>query len=163
MTVFQPNTCPSTVSWKHLPTISFCRLCVLAWPFSCPLEGNCLLPCSLGCSCPFPGCERCWTEWTPSVLASLCPGWTRATWWTWTSASGGCWMWTFTKDGCRDTWGQELESLFKRAESLEFQSWNNVNPFKNHFMYSRVLSWHWATFCATTTFHSLSFHFRLIQ
>lgn len=78
----------------------------------------CLLLWSLVGSCPFPGWERCWTEWAPSVVADLCPGWTRATWWIWTSASGGCWMWTFTNDGWRDTGGREIHSWYNIEDAL---------------------------------------------
>lgn len=120
------GTCPSTVSWKHLPTFPFWRMWVVAWPWPFPLACGCLLLCSLEYSCPFPGWERCWTEWAPSVVAGLCPGWTRATWWIWTSASGGCWMWTLTKDGWRDAGEEEIQSLHSIVDSLQCQNLNRL-------------------------------------
>lgn len=111
-------TCPSTVSWKHLPTCPFCRWCGLTWPWLFPLVCGCRLLCSVDDSCALPGWERCWTECAPSVVASLWPGWTRATWWILTVASGGCCMWTFTRDGWWNTAAGQRREF--RQEAWEF-------------------------------------------
>lgn len=98
--LFTWHTFPSTVSWKHLPTCPFCLIFVLWW--FCPWFWPVL--CTLFCPLPFPlvliwllpGWERCCTEWP---VSAVWPGLTRATWWIWTWASGGCWTCTFTSEG----------------------------------------------------------------
>ena len=96
-------TWPSTVSWKHLPTCPFCLLRGLWGLILPPLPFPLLRPWSL--PWPLAGWERCCTECEdPSLLwfRTPWPGLTRATWCTCTSASGGCWMCTFTMDTCRE-------------------------------------------------------------
>lgn len=111
LNVFTWHTFPSTVSWKHLPTCPFSLICGLwwfcpwFWPVLCTLI--CPLPFPLALIWLFPGWDRCCTE---CPVSAVWPGFTRATWWIWTWASGGCWTCTFTSEGKMETVKTEKQS-----------------------------------------------------